>query len=361
MDVIKNLWNQISTFAIEYIVEPIKTMGWLDVLDVLLLGIVFYGFYCFCRNRRAGRLLLGLALVVAFILLVELVELTALRFIARLFLSAAFFCIVVVFQPEIRDALEYLGNSRLFNPRSHTVSHKKLSLVREVVDETTDAVFHMAKNKTGALIVFEGLTKLGDYTKTGKPMDAAISSALLQNIFFKNAPLHDGALVIRNLRIHAASCVLPSTQGNMGHSNMGTRHRAAIGVTELSDALVVVVSEQTGVVSVAQNGKLLRDVDEETLKDILMTYIAGDAYLRQKRANTRLNYLKIMDNIGKIEVLSKSQKPKTVVPTPTVTQSKPTVAPEAPVAEENDDAVAEESFSETQEKPIDTENTDQTV
>ncbi|MBR2721747.1 MAG: diadenylate cyclase CdaA [Clostridia bacterium] len=299
MEVIKEVWAWISAFTTEYVISPVKTIGWLDAVDIILLAVILCSLYCFCRNRRAGRVLLGLALVIVFVVAVELIGLPALQYLSHLFSASAFFCIVVIFQPEIRDALEHLGNSSLLNPRSQTISRKKLSFAREVVEETADAVFKMAGEKTGALIVFEGLTKLGDYISTGKPVDAAITSHVLQNLFFKNAPLHDGALIIRNLRIHAASCVLPANRGNLDFGSMGTRHRAAVGVTEVSDALVVVVSEQTGVVSVAQNGKLLRDVDEKTLKDILMTYIAGNAYLRQKKANMRKDYLEMMDNIGK--------------------------------------------------------------
>ena len=126
-------------------------------------------------------------------------------------------------------------------------------------------------------------TKLGDYIQTGKIIDARVTSHLLQNIFYDKAPLHDGALVIRDMRIWAASCVLPSSNGELDFGSMGTRHRAAVGVTEVSDALVVIVSEETGIVSLAQDGKLLRNVDRETLYDVLMTYFAGRLYLRTKR------------------------------------------------------------------------------
>ena len=152
------------------------------------------------------------------------------------------------------------------------------------------------------MIVIERTTKLGEYIKSGIIVDADISTHIIKNIFFNKAPLHDGALVIRDMRIHAASCVLPSARGNMDFgTTMGTRHRAAVGVTEVSDALVVVVSEQTGTVSVAQNGKLLRGVDEKTLFDILMTYVGGKTYLRQKRANMRHEYLQMMEELGRAE------------------------------------------------------------
>jgi diadenylate cyclase len=191
--------------------------------------------------------------------------------------------VIVIFQPEIRDALENIGNLTLLKPGSDTIPKKQYWLAKSVADEVVDATFKMADSKTGALIIFEGITKLGDYMHSGKQVDARVTSHLLQNIFFDKAPLHDGAVIIRKMRIHSASCVLPSTTGALDFNGMGTRHRAAVGVTEVSDALALIVSEETGFVSVAQDGRLLRAVDRETLRDILMTYLAGRAYLRVKR------------------------------------------------------------------------------
>ncbi len=302
MSFLIKIWEQICAFATEYVVSPIKGMGVTDVIDILLLALILFNLYRFLRTRRAGRVLVGLLIVVAFSALVTAFDLPSLSYIVRLFAAAAFFCVVVIFQPEIRDALEHLGNLTAFNPRSNTISRKKMSLAKEVAEETVDAVMKMSEERTGALIVFEGLTKLGDYIRTGSPMDARISSKLLRNIFFDKAPLHDGALVIRDMRICAASCVLPSsTRNSTDFGMMGTRHRAAVGVTEVSDALVVVVSEETGIVSVAQDGKLLRDVDDKTLTDILMTYMAGNAYLRHKKANMRKEYLEMMEEIARVK------------------------------------------------------------
>ena len=255
----------------------------------------------------------GLCAVFVCCLVILALDLPVLSYLVRLLGTTAFFCAIVIFQPEIRDMLEHFGNITFFNPRSNTISRKKLGAVKEVVDETVDAVEKMAEEQTGALIVFEGLTKLGDYIETGRLVDARVTSHLLQNIFFENAPLHDGALIIRNMRIWAASCVLPSTKGKMDFGTMGMRHRAAVGVTEVSDALVVVISEQTGTVSVAQDGKLLRGVDSDTLRDILMTYIAGNAYLRVKRANMKKEYLDMLEKVAQVTVpVSKSATEETV-------------------------------------------------
>ena len=295
MDRLMSFWQSISSFVNEYVIAPIQQMQVIDVIDVLLLATVLYALYCFLRTRRAGRVLLGLFAVIAVSIFVTLLQMPALSYVVRLFAASVFFCVVVIFQPEFREALERLGNSSLLNPGKNHVRHKKFEMAREIVDETVNAVERMSDTKTGALIVFEGLTKLGEYIETGKVIDARITSHMLRNIFFDKAPLHDGALIIRDMRIYAASCVLPSAQGKMDFSNVGTRHRAAVGLTEVSDALVVVISEETGVVSVAQDGKLLRDVDSKTLYDILMTYITGNTYLRFKRANLRSDYLAVLE------------------------------------------------------------------
>ena len=261
----------------------------------------------FLRNRRAGRVLLGLSALVVGSVAVTWLNLPALSYIVRLFASAAFFCIVVIFQPEIRDALEKLGNSSILNPGKSRVKSKQYDNVKTMVEETVDAVGKMAESRTGALIVFEGLTKLGDYIHTGKIVDARVTSHLLRNIFYDGAPLHDGAVIVRDMRIWAASCVLPSASGKMDFANVGTRHRAAVGLTEVSDALVIVVSEESGIVSVAQDGRLLRDVDRKTLFDILMTYIAGKTYLRFKRANLRSDYMELLDRASDKMLKRKAQ------------------------------------------------------
>ena len=277
------IWTHISQFFTRYVAEPIVNMNPRDIIDVLLLALILYELFRFAQNRRAGRVTIGLLVVIFALMLVQLLRFPALTYISRLFGAAAFFCIVVIYQPEMRDALERIGNSTFLNPLSETLPRKHLPLAKTTAEEITDAVFQLADKKVGLLIVMEGLTKLGDYIQTGKIIDARVTSHLLQNIFYDKAPLHDGALVIRDMRIWAASCVLPSSSGELDFGSMGTRHRAAVGVTEVSDALVVIVSEETGIVSLAQDGKLLRNVDRETLYDVLMTYLAGRLYLRGKR------------------------------------------------------------------------------
>ena len=282
MDFWIRIWEQVCAWFMQYVVEPIIHIGVRDVFDILMLTVLLYQVYRFVRNRRAGRVMIGLLVIVFLGTLVQIFELKALSYITTLFGAAAFFCVVVIFQPEIRDALEHIGNATFLNPGSDSLPRKHYNMAKSVADEVVDAVYKMSESKTGALIIFEGLTKLGDHMHSGKIVDARVTSHLLQNIFYDKAPLHDGALIIRNMRIWSASCVLPSTKGKLDFGSMGTRHRAAVGVTEVSDALALMVSEETGTVSVAQDGKLLRGVDAETLKDILMTYLAGRLYLRFK-------------------------------------------------------------------------------
>lgn len=321
----------------QYVAEPFTNIGWRDVVDILLLATLLYTVYRFVRNRRAGRVMIGLLVVVFVGIIVQFLQLEALTYIITLFAAAAFFCVVVIFQPEIRDGLERIGNATVLNPGSDTLPRKHYALAKCVADEVVDAVTKMAETKTGALIIFEGLTGLRDYTKTGKIVDARVTSHMLRNIFYDKAPLHDGAVIIRDMRIWAASCVLPSTKGTLDFGAMGTRHRAAVGVTEVSDALALMVSEETGTVSVAQDGKLLRGIDPETLRDILMTYLAGRLYLHRKRGVH-------VDHFDGVPTLRKYDEP--VVPAPSAEEEKPADIEELLRTEEADSLADVESDEE---------------
>ena len=281
------LWSSVVAYFQKFVLTPLMNIGVLDVIDILILAIVLYQVYRFSHTRRAGRVLMGLVVVTVASLIAVALKLPALSYLIRLFSAALFFCFVLIFQPEIRDALERIGNSRFVNPLSDTLPQKRLPAAKQVVDETVDAVFQMSAENVGALIVFEGLTRLGDVAESGKIVDAKVTSHMIRTIFHDKTPLHDGALIVRDMRLWKASCVLPSTKSQMDFGNMGTRHRAAVGITEVSDALVVVVSEQTGRVSVAQDGRLVRGLDAEALRDILMTYIAGSLYLNLKKKDAK--------------------------------------------------------------------------
>ena len=176
-------WNDICGFFAQSVGGPFRHFGWTDAADILILAIVLFQIYRFSRNRRAGRVLIGLVVVLLCSLIVVLLELPSLSYIVRLCSSVAFFCIILIFQPEIRDGLSRIGTSRLVAPRSDTLPRKQLPAARQVTDETVDAVFRMSDSCTGALIVFEGLTRLGDSLESGKIVDARVTSHLLQNIF----------------------------------------------------------------------------------------------------------------------------------------------------------------------------------
>ena len=287
MGTIVEFFNNFGGFFQRYVVQPFGEIRLLDVVDILVLSWLLYYVHSFSKARRAGRVLLGLVVVVFVSMIAVVLDLPALSYIVRLFASSAFFCFVLIFQPEIRDALERIGNSKMVNPASDTLPKRRLPAAKRVAEETVDAVFQMSSRYTGALIVFEGLTRLGEFAESGKPVDAMVTSPLLQNIFHDKAPLHDGATIIRDMRIWRSSCVLPTTHSAANFENMGTRHRAAVGLTEVSDALVVVVSEESGIVSVAQDGNLIRNVDRAALTDILMTYMAGSLYLRMKKQDEK--------------------------------------------------------------------------
>jgi diadenylate cyclase len=228
----------------------------------------------FVRGRRAGKLLLGVGVVLLLLLVSDLLDMRALNFIISSVVSVGLIAIVIVFQPELRSALEKVGG--LSDNFKGKVVGDEAAAMREAIGEISVAVEDLSKSKTGALIVFERNTRLGDIIRTGTIIDAHTTSFLLGNIFFNKAPLHDGAVVIRNGRIYAAGCFLPLSVNNDIVKELGTRHRAAIGMSENSDALVLVVSEETGSVSVALDGVLDHNISRVKLESYLTTNLLGE-------------------------------------------------------------------------------------
>ena len=240
-----------------------------DIIDILLLALLLFFVYRFIRNRRAGKLALGMILIIVVLMLSSLFEMQAIGFILQNFYQVGILAILIVFQPELRAALEKVGNTSIITGIKHiTVGERKnhANQVENTVSCICDAAFDMAEQKTGALIVIERTTKLGDYIDTGVKLWAQISSELLKNIFFKNAPLHDGAVIVRNSTVCAAGCFLRISEQEGLDSELGTRHRAAIGVSEVSDAIVVVVSEESGKVSLAYDSKIKRNFTKKALE-----------------------------------------------------------------------------------------------
>ena len=263
--------SSISNFIKELggnFISLVKSIGVLDVFDILLVAVIIYYAFNFLRNRRAGKLVFGVVILFALQLLSDLLGLVATQFILQNVLQLGLIALLILFQPELRSALEKMGGSgalRSFIGITGEREDKASAAIAAVASAAAD----MSRNKTGALIVFERSTKLGDISSTGVVIDAQPSTFLIRNIFFEPAPLHDGALIVSEGRLHAAGCFLPLSNNPTIIKDLGTRHRAAIGMSENSDAAVVVVSEETGIISLALEGKLYRNLDEMTLKGML--------------------------------------------------------------------------------------------
>lgn len=272
--------DKISEFFLNYILEPLKHIGVIDVIDILLLTVLIFGVYRFIRKRRAGKLAVGLLFIVLMTAVSSLLGMRAIGLVLTNFYQVGIIAILIVFQPELRAALEKVGNTSIISRIKKIASSENrryIAFVNESVENICNAVFDMSRDKVGALIVIERETKLGEYIDTGVKLNAALSEELLKNIFFKNAPLHDGAVIIRDLRVCAAGCFLRISEQEGLDSELGTRHRAAIGVSEVSDAAVIVVSEETGTVSLATDGSLKRGLDRETLKrELLLMLMTAD-------------------------------------------------------------------------------------
>ncbi len=279
--------NLLVDYTNRYIISSVKTMGLLDVVDILLLSIVLFYVYRFIRDRRAGKLLIGLGLVLALSLLGDALELPATRFIFSDFRQIGVIAILILFQPELRSALEKVGGTSLSGIRNITADARDSAMINAEIDAICTAAGDLSRDKVGALIVIEQSTKLGEYIKSGVMVDAMISPYLLKNIFFNNAPLHDGAVIIRSGRVCAAGCFLPlSTQDDI-NKDLGTRHRAALGLSEISDAIVIVVSEETGTISLAVDGNLERNYNYNSLKQALnarlITTAPSEAFKKHRK------------------------------------------------------------------------------
>ncbi len=254
---IGNLWT--------YFINQIKAMGIADIIDILLVSVLIYYIYKFIRERRAGKLAVGIAVLAFITMLSNAFELNVVSYFMQNIFQVGLIAAVVIFQPELRSLLENVGGDSIKRLRSlGEVKEEQQTLM--FVNELCEAVGEMSMSKTGALIVIEQSTKLGDIISTGTVINADTSSMLIRNIFFNKSPLHDGAVVIRNQRVYAAGCLLPLATKNNITKELGTRHRAAIGASEASDALVIVVSEETGTISLAHKGHMHRGYDAVRLK-----------------------------------------------------------------------------------------------
>ena len=263
------LWESLVNYFQESIVATVKEITILDIVDILLLTVILFFVYRFIRERRAGKLLIGLGCVLVLSLLGDALDMPATRFIFGDFRQIGVIAILILFQPELRSALEKVGGAPLSGIRNITSDSRDIAVLNAEVDAICTAVSDLSRDKVGALIVIERSTKLGEYIKSGVFVDSALSPYMLRNIFFNNAPLHDGAVIIRGGRICAAGCFLPLSTKDDINKDLGTRHRAAIGMSECNDAIVIVVSEETGVISVSLDGSLERNYNYNSLKQKL--------------------------------------------------------------------------------------------
>lgn len=263
-----------------------------NILEIVILAALIYGLIKWVKNTRAWTLLRGILVVVVFVAVSFALDLTTLKWLITKAGGVILTIVVIIFQPELRRALEQLGRRNalfgLFTPSSNQKEEDKRG-ADKINNEIVRAVYEMSRAKTGALIVMERQVTLDEYARTGIMIDSLISSQLLVNIFEHNTPLHDGAVFIRNQRIVAATCYLPLSDNMVLSKELGTRHRAGVGISEVSDSMTIIVSEETGAVSIAEDGKLIRGITAEELKRRLDNMTAGkeDSRLQLLRGKIR--------------------------------------------------------------------------
>lgn len=248
---------------------PFMNIRLLDILDILIVATVLYKLITIIRGTRAVQLIQGLAVIFIAAAISRWLGLYTINWLLRNTITLILVALPIVFQPELRRALEQLGRGKLLTEPINFLGKEDDRDMQYIVIAIVQSVMNLARSKTGALIVVERKTGLNDFIETGVVIEGIISSELLGNIFVPNTPLHDGAVIIKGNRIIAAGCFLPLTENPHINKNLGTRHRSALGLSEETDALVIVVSEETGIISIAENGFLKRFIDEETLTAVL--------------------------------------------------------------------------------------------
>ncbi|MBQ9518022.1 MAG: diadenylate cyclase CdaA [Eubacterium sp.] len=282
---LKNLWSSITNYA-KQVQGLFNKLDLIDIVDILFVAVVIYTIIRIIRETRAMQLLKGIVFLIALYMIVTFLGMSASSYIFKEIFSYILIIIVVLFGPEIRNVLEQMGKGAATSGlRNVLISNVSIDM-KKTIDSVCKACTNMSDDKIGALIVFEKDTRLGEVISSGTVLNAEPTHELIENIFFPKSPLHDGAMIIRSSQIYAAGCILPLTREYVS-SSLGTRHRAAIGVTQESDAIVVVVSEETGSISIAQNGTLKRDVSSGELRDtleqqfILEDNKSGDKFLKK--------------------------------------------------------------------------------
>lgn len=267
MEIIKN--------AFSFIILQLSSLSVFDIIDIAVVSVIFYYLFKFISDRRAGKLAVGILIIVASLFLSDVFNMHTLNFLLENVVQVGIIGILIVFQSDLRSFLEKVGGSSIIGSLNKKTSGD-MQKTMQCIDSVVESCISFSENKTGALIVFERSTKLGDVIRTGTVINSDPAAFLIKNIFYNKAPLHDGAMIIRDFRLYAAGCFLPLSQNENIVQNLGTRHRAAIGMSENSDSVVVVVSEETGTISIALGGELKMNYNAQTLKSELIKYLIGD-------------------------------------------------------------------------------------
>lgn len=265
---------------LQVIMNLILTAKFWDVLDIIIVAYLFYRIITVVRKTSSGGVIKGIILIIAVMWLSSLLNLNVITYLLGQTMKLGILVLIILFQPELRRFLEQMGSS---NVRYIFGRKVKLGNIESAIEETVAACVEMSKKRTGALIVFEREIALVDYTKTGTRLDSIVSDELLKSVFYPKSPLHDGAVIVRNGRILAASCMLPMTSNTSISRDLGMRHRAGIGISEVTDAVVIIVSEETGSISVAINGMLKRHLAQDTFEKLLR----NELILDEKAGNIR--------------------------------------------------------------------------
>ena len=258
--------NYLYTF-LNQIVYAISNFRIFDIIDILVIALIIYKAIEFLRETRAGQLVKGIVVLLGAYLVARWFELAVLRWLLMVVMDSAIVALAIIFQPELRRILERVGQLRL----GHQGFDGEGSQLADSINKICKAAGSMSENKIGALIVFERKTQLGEIINTGTVINAQASVSMVNSVFFPNSPLHDGALIVRDGRLYAAGCILPLTQSQIFSSQLGTRHKAAIGMTENSDAVVLIVSEETGTISIAFDGQIQRNFNAASAQDYLIS------------------------------------------------------------------------------------------
>ena len=287
LDALYAFWNQIL-----YAIQNFRIF---DLLDIIIIAWLIYKAIGFLRETRAGQLVKGIVILLSVYAFANLFELSVLQWVLSTVVDSAIIAVAIIFQPELRRILERVGQTKISYNQN---MDEETEIVYNCIDSVCKAARTMQENKIGALIVFERNTQLGEIINTGTVIDAETSVSMVNNVFFPKSPLHDGAMIIRNGRIHAAGCILPLTQSQAFSSALGTRHRAAIGMTENSDAVVLVVSEETGNISIVCNGEIIRNFNSVTAAADLRTKLI-DSELEKKDNRIISIFKKLFPFLGK--------------------------------------------------------------